>query len=332
MRAVRCNRFGPPSELAIEELTSPEPGPGEVTVRVEAAGINYPDALIIQDKYQLKPPLPFTPGGEFAGVVTQAGAGVERFSAGQPVIGFTGWGAFAQEIVIAADRLFPLPEGVPFEVAGSFLMTYGTAYHALKDRAALAAGETVLVLGAAGGIGMASVELAKALGARVIAAASSPDKLQACREHGADETIDYERENLRDRLKELTGGRGVDVVCDPVGGRFSEPALRGTAWRGRFLVVGFAGGQIPSIPLNLPLLKGCAIVGVFWGEFLRRERAAVEADLQELVALYRAGRIRPLVSQRYALEDTPVALAAIMARQAIGKWVVAPQACTGRRR
>lgn len=324
MRAVRCKRFGAPSELVVEDLPSPEPGPGEVRIRVQAAGINYPDALIIQDKYQLKPPLPFTPGGEFAGVVTQLGAGVERLSVGQPVIGFTGWGAFAQEIALAADRLFPMPEGLPFEVAGSFLMTYGTAYHALKDRAALAPGETVLVFGAAGGIGMASVELAKALGARVIAAASSPEKLEVCRAHGADETIDYEREDLRERLKALTGGRGVDVVCDPVGGRFSEPALRSTAWRGRFLVVGFAGGQIPSIPLNLPLLKGCAIVGVFWGEFLRRERAAVEADLQELVALYRAGRIRPLVTQRYALDDTPAALAAIMARQAVGKWVVMP--------
>lgn len=324
MRALRCHRFGPPSTLVVEDLPSPEPGPGEVTIRVQAAGINYPDSLIIQDKYQLKPPLPFTPGGEFAGVVTRLGAGVQGLAVGQPVIGFTGWGAFAQEIAIAADRLFPMPEGLPFEVAGSFLMTYGTAYHALKDRAALAPGETVLVLGAAGGIGMASVELAKALGARVIAAASSPDKLRVCREHGADETIDYEREDLRERLKALTGGRGVDVVCDPVGGRFSEPALRSTGWRGRFLVVGFAGGQIPSIPLNLPLLKGCAIVGVFWGEFLRRERAAVESDLQALVALYRAGRIRPLVSQRYTLDETPAALAAIMARQAVGKWVVVP--------
>lgn len=322
MRAVRCNRFGPPSQLAIEYLACPEPAGGEVVVQIRAAGINYPDALVIQDKYQLKPPLPFTPGGEFAGVVTRVGEGAKRFAVGQPVIGFTGWGAFAQEIAIAEDRLFAMPDGIPFEVAGSFLMTYGTAFHALKDRAALASGETVLVLGAAGGMGTASVELAKALGSRVIAAASTPEKLAACREHGADETIDYEREDLREVLKKLTNGRGVDVVCDPVGGRFSEPALRSTAWRGRFLVVGFAGGEIPRIPLNLPLLKGCSIVGVFWGEFLRRERVAVEDDLRELVALYRAGHIHPLVSRHYSLDETPSALEQIAQRKAIGKWVV----------
>lgn len=326
IKALRCNQFGPPSTLAIENLPGTPPGEGKVTVRVEAAGINYPDALIIENKYQIKPPLPFTPGGEFAGVITAVGPGVTRFAVGQAVIGFTGWGAFAQAIEIEADRLFPMPEGVPFEVAGSFLMTYGTAWHALKDRAALAAGETVLVLGAAGGMGTASVELAKALGARVIAAASSPEKLEACLAHGADAVIDYEREDLRERIKALTDGRGVDVVCDPVGGRFSEAALRSTAWRGRFLVVGFAGGAIPSIPLNLPLLKGCSIVGVFWGEFLKRERAGVERDLEQLVELYRAGRVHPLVSRRFTLEQTPGALEDIAQRKAVGKWVVLPQA------
>lgn len=324
MRAVRCNRFGPPSGLAVEDLPSPTPSAGEVVVQVKAAGINYPDSLIIQNKYQLKPPLPFTPGGEFAGIVTRIGPGVARFAVGQPVIGFAAWGAFAQEAVAAVDSLFAMPEDLPFEVAGSFLMTYGTAWHALKDRGCLARGETVLVLGAAGGIGTASVELAKALGARVIAAASSREKLAACTEHGADEGIDYEREDLRERLRALTGGRGIDVVCDPVGGRFSEPALRSTAWRGRYLVVGFAGGEIPRIPLNLPLLKGSSIVGVYWGDFLRRERPAVEADVRDLVALYRQGRIRPFISRRYSLDQVPRALEEIVQRKAIGKWVVLP--------
>ncbi len=324
MKAVRCHRFGPPSALVVEDVACPEPAEGEVRVQVRAAGLNFPDSLIIQDKYQIKPPLPFTPGGEFAGVVAQVGPGVDRFAVGQPVIGFTGWGAFAQEITLSTDRLFPLPQGIPFEVAGSFLMTYGTAYHALKDRAALAAGETVLVLGAAGGVGMALVGLAKALGARVIAAASSPEKLQACREQGADEGIDYEREDLRARLKAITGERGVDVVCDPVGGRHSEPALRATAWRGRFLVLGFAGGDIPRIPLNLPLLKGCSLEGVFWGELLRRERTSVEADLHELARLYREGGIRPPVSRTVSLDEAPWALSEMMARKVIGKWVVVP--------
>lgn len=324
MKAVRCKQFGPPCDLVIEERVSDEPGPGEVVVQVKAAGINYPDSLIIQNKYQLKPSLPFTPGGEFAGMVARVGAGVTRFTVGQPVIGFTGWGAFAQEIVIAADKLFAMESEIPFEVAGSFLMTYGTAYHALKDRAALVPGETVLVLGAGGGIGTATVELAKAMGARVIAAASSPEKLEASREHGADATIDYEREDLRERIKEVTEGRGVDVVCDPVGGKFSEPALRSTAWRGRFLVVGFSGGEIPRIPLNLPLLKGCSIVGVFWGDYLRREGKAVEADLRDLLELYGTGRIRPLVTRRFALEQTPIALEEVAERKAIGKWVVLP--------
>ena len=324
MRAVLCRRFGPPETLAVEDVPSPLPGPGEVRVRVKAAGVNFPDALIIEDKYQIKPPLPFSPGGELAGVVDAVGEGVTRFQTGQPVIGFTGWGAFAEQAMVPQDRLIPMPDGMPFDVAGSFLMTYGTCYHALKDRGQLAAGETVLVLGAAGGIGIAAIEIAKALGGRVIAAASSADKLRTCREHGADEAIDYQGEDLRERLKALTGGRGVDVVCDPVGGRFSELALRSTAWRGRFLVVGFAGGEIPKIPLNLALLKGCSIVGVFWGDFLRREPANGERDVHELVALYRAGRIRPLVSARYALEQTADALNALKERKVQGKVIVVP--------
>jgi NADPH2:quinone reductase len=324
MKAVRCHAFGPPEGLVVEDLPSPRPGAGEVVVEVKAAGVNFPDTLIIQDKYQIKPPLPFSPGGELAGVVTAVGEGVARFRAGDAVIGFTGWGAFAQEAVLDASRLVPMPEGMPFEVAGSFLMTYGTCYHALVDRAQLKAGETVLVLGAAGGIGLAAVEIAAAMGANVIAAASSDAKLQTCREHGAAATINYETQDLREQLKELTGGAGVDVVCDPVGGRFTEPALRSMGWRGRYLVVGFTGGEIPRVALNLPLLKGCAIVGVFWGDFLRREPERGAHDLAALAALYKEGRIRPLVSARHPLDHAGVALRALMERQVRGKMVIVP--------
>lgn len=324
MKAVRCNAFGPPETLVVEDLPPPQAGAGEVVVDVRAAGVNFPDALIIQDKYQIKPTLPFTPGGELAGVVAGVGEGVTRFRVGDAVIGFTGWGAFAQQAVLDAGRLVPMPEAMPFEIAGSFLMTYGTCYHALVDRAQLAAGETVLVLGAAGGIGLAAIEIAVARGARVIAAASSEDKLQTCRDHGAAETINYETQDLREELKRLTGGAGVDVVCDPVGGRFSEPALRSMAWRGRYLVIGFTGGEIPRIALNLPLLKGCAIVGVFWGDFLRREPAEGARDLAALAELYAQGRIRPLVSGRHGLAQTGEALRAIMDRRVQGKIVVVP--------
>lgn len=324
MKALRCHRFGSPSQLVLDDIPEPVPGPGELRIAVRAAGINYPDLLIIEDKYQIKAPLPFSPGGEFAGEVLANGPGAKRFQPGDAVIGFTGWGGFAQQAVVAEDQLFAMPEGLPFDVAGTLLMTYGTAWHALMDRAALAPGETVLVLGAAGGIGTACIELAKACGARVIAAASTPDKLQVCRQLGADETIAYETEDLRERIKTLTNGSGVDVVCDPVGGRFSELALRSTAWRGRFLVIGFAGGEIPRIPLNLPLLKGCTIVGVFWGDYLRRERTAVEADLRELSALVQSGRIQPLLSRRCTLEETAAALEDFAQRKATGKWVVQP--------
>ncbi|QIL79543.1 NADPH:quinone oxidoreductase family protein [Diaphorobacter sp. HDW4A] len=324
MKALMCTQFGPPSSLQVLEQPLMTAGHGEVVVAVKAAGINFPDTLIIEDRYQIKAPLPFSPGGEFSGVIEEVGADVPDLVAGQEVIGFVGWGAFARQIRVQPPALFAMPAGLPFDVAGSFLMTYGTAYHALRDRAQLMAGETVLVLGAAGGLGIASIELAKALGAKVIAAASSAEKLAVCRAHGADETIDYEHEDLRERLKKITGGRGVDVVCDVVGGRFSEPALRSVGWRGRFLVIGFAGGEIPRIALNLPLLKGCAIVGVFWGDYLKRERSRVEGDIRTLADLYSAGRIRPLISQRFSLEETPAALEAVRQRKAMGKGVVVP--------
>lgn len=324
MRAVRCNQYGPPESLVVEDIPALVPAAGEVVISVRAAGVNFPDSLIIQNQYQIKPPLPFSPGGELAGVITALGDGVTRYKVGQAVIAFVGWGAFAEEAAVPQDRLIPMPTDMPFEIAGSFLMTYGTCYHALKDRAQLAAGETVLVLGAAGGIGIAAIEIAKAFGARVIAAASSDAKLAVCREHGADEVINYQTEDLRERLKMLTDGRGVDVVCDPVGGRYSEPALRSMAWRGRFLVVGFAAGEIPKIPLNLALLKGCAIVGVFWGDFVRREPGNNTTDLKDLVDLYKNGKIKPLVSGRYSLEQTGAALHALMQRRVHGKIVVSP--------
>lgn len=324
MRAVLCKAYGLPDSLVVEDIASPQPGPGEVRIDVKAAGVNFPDSLIIQNKYQVKPPLPFTPGGELAGVVSAIGEGVTKVAVGQSVIAFTLWGAFAEQAVVPQDKLIPMPEGMPYEIAGSFLMTYGTCYHALHDRAQIKAGETVLVLGAAGGIGIAAIELAKAAGARVIAAASSDAKLAVCRQHGADETINYQDEDLRERIKALTGGRGVDVVCDPVGGRFSEAALRSMAWRGRFLVVGFADGEIPKMPLNLVLLKGCAIVGVFWGDFVQREPHACAADLAALVRLYQSGAIRPLVSGRHTLEQTGAALLALMQRKVSGKLVIVP--------
>ncbi len=324
MRAVRCNAYGPPESLVVEDIAPLAPGDGEVLIEVKAAGVNFPDSLITQNKYQIKPPLPFTPGGELAGIVRAIGAGVTRARVGQSVIGFTLWGAFAEQVLVPQDKLIPMPEGMPYEIAGGFLMTYGTCYHALHDRARVQPGETVLVLGAAGGIGIAAIELAKAMGARVIAAASTQDKLAVCRAHGADDTIDYTTQDLREQIKAMTGARGVDVVCDPVGGRFSEAALRSMAWRGRFLAIGFADGEIPKIPLNLVLLKGCSIVGVFWGSFVQHEPAQCAADLAALVQLYQSGAIRPLVSGRYPLEQTGAAISALTQRSVSGKLIIVP--------
>ncbi|MDE2372455.1 MAG: NADPH:quinone oxidoreductase family protein [Burkholderiales bacterium] len=324
MKALLCRRYGPPGDLVVDEIAVPTPGAGEVLVAVKAAGVNFPDALIIENKYQIKAQPPFSPGGELAGIVAKVGAGVTRVRPGQAVIGFTGWGAFAEMALVPEERLVAMPEGMPFEIAGSFLMTYGTSFHALVDRAELLDGETVLVLGAAGGIGLACVEIAKAMGAKVIAAASSAGKLAVCREHGADETIDYGREDLRSRIKEITGGRGVDVVCDPVGAALAEPALRSMAWRGRYLVLGFAGGEIPRLPLNLPLLKGCSIVGVFWGDLLQREPAQAAADLEQLATLWHQGRIRPHIWQRFPLERAAEAIAALVERRVVGKAVIVP--------
>jgi NADPH:quinone reductase len=324
MKALICHAFGPIDQLRVEDMPDLVPGPGEVVLRVRAAGVNFPDALIVQNLYQFKPTPPFSPGGESAGEVLAVGEGVTRFKVGDAAIALTIWGGFAEQVRVREDQLFALPEGMHYEVAGALLLTYGTCLHALRDRANLQAGQTVLVLGAAGGIGTATIELAKAMGARVIAAASTAEKLDLCRRLGADECINYREQNLRDELKRLTGGQGVDVVMDPVGGDLAELALRSMAWRGRYLVVGFTDGQIPRLPLNLVLLKGCAIVGVFWGDFIRREPAAAAQDLHDLVAMYRDKRIHPLISGRYSLQDAPQAIAALAERRAQGKLIVLP--------
>jgi NADPH2:quinone reductase len=322
MKAVVCKQFGPPESLVVEDLPSPRPGPGEVVVSMKAASVNFPDVLIIQNKYQFKPPLPFSPGSELAGVVKEAGAGVAGFKPGDRVIAFTTYGAFAEEVKTEAARLLPLPEGMDFTTGAAFLLTYGTSDHALRDRAALRAGETLLVLGAAGGVGLAAIEIGKALGARVIACASSADKLAVCREHGADEGIDYAKEDLRERIKALTDGKGVDVVYDAVGGPYTEPAFRSLAWRGRLLVVGFAAGEIPKLPLNLALLKGASVIGVFWGDFVRREPKEFERSLRQLGEWYRQGKLRPHVSQTFPLEKAVEALKLMAARQVKGKVVL----------
>ncbi|MBB5233944.1 NADPH:quinone oxidoreductase family protein [Deinococcus budaensis] len=324
MRALTCTAFAEPEALTVQTLPDPTPGPGQVVLDVRAAGVNYPDALMVMGQYQVKPPLPFTPGAEAAGVIAAVGEGVQGLQVGQRVVAFTGTGAFAERLLAPAHAVMPLPDGLDFDVAAGLPLAYGTSMHALSDRAGLKAGETLLVLGAAGGVGLAAVTIGKALGARVIAAASSEEKLAITREHGADETLNYAAEDLRARLKELTGGQGPDVIFDPVGGELAEPAFRSIGWGGRYLVVGFAGGEIPRLPLNLPLLKGASLVGVFWGEFARRDPRGNARNLRQLAAWVESGTVRPLVSERYPLERTPEALRALLERRVTGKVVVTP--------
>ena len=306
----------------LEEVPSPKAGPGEVVVSIKAASVNFPDVLIIQNKYQFKPPLPFSPGSELAGVVKEIGDGVTNVKPGDKVIAFTTYGAFAEEVKTEATRLLPMPRGMDYASAASFILTYGTTDHALRDRAELQAGETLLVLGAAGGVGIAAIEVGKALGARVIACASSDDKLAVCREHGADETINYATGDLREHIKGLTGAKGVDAIYDAVGGPYTEPAFRSIAWRGRHLVVGFAAGDIPKLPLNLALLKGAAIVGVFWGDFARREPQAFVESARQLVRWYEQGRLKPHVSATFPLEKAGEAMNLLASRKAKGKVVI----------
>ena len=322
MKAVLCKKLGPPDELVVEEVPDLQAGAGQVVVAVKAAGVNFPDTLIIQGKYQFKPELPFSPGGEVAGVIAQVGEGVTRVKAGDRVIAAATWGGFAEQIVVDADRLVPMSDDMDFVSASAFILTYGTSYHALKDRAALRPGETLLVLGASGGVGLAALQIGKAMGAKVIAAASSDSKLEICRRNGADDVINYGAEDLRTRVKQITAGRGVDVVYDPVGGPYSEPALRDMAWNGRFLVVGFAAGDIPKVPLNLALLKGCSIVGVFWGAFTRNEPERNRQNNRELMEMYSKGLVKPHIHATYPLERAAEALNEVTMKRVSGKVVL----------
>ena len=326
MRALLCREYGPIERLKVEEVPSPRPGPGEVLVEVKASALNYPDALLVQGLYQVKPPLPFSPGMELAGIVKEVGAGVRGLEAGQRVIASPGRGGFAQECVVAADRITPLPASMDFEIGSAFLLTYCTSLHALQDCGALKAGETLVILGAAGGVGTSAIEIGKAMGARVVAAASSEEKVALCRKLGADETIDYGTSDLRQRILELTSGKGADVVYDPVGGAYTEAALRATAWRGRLLVIGFASGVIPQIKLNLALLKERSLVGVYWGDWTQHDPQGQRRNVERLAAWFAEGKIKPAVSERVSLADAPAAMTRILQRKVMGKVVVIPGA------
>jgi NADPH2:quinone reductase len=322
MKAILCKDLSGPEGLVLEDVPSLTPGPKQVVVSVKAAGVNFPDVLITQGKYQYQPELPFSPGSEVAGIVKEAGPEVKGVAAGDRVIAFTGSGGFAEEVVADARALVPMPEGMDFATGSAFVLAHGTSHYALRDRAQLMAGETLLVLGAAGGVGLAAVEIGAALGATVIAAASSDEKLDVCRKRGATETINYATEDLKARVKELTGNNGVDVVYDPVGGSYAEPALRCMAWGGRYLVIGFAAGEIPRIPLNLTLLKSCSIVGVFWGAFAQRDPKRNAELLGELMGWWSEGKVSPFISETYPLERAGDALLDMAARKVRGKAVV----------
>ncbi|WP_313037347.1 NADPH:quinone oxidoreductase family protein [Stutzerimonas nitrititolerans] len=323
MKAVLCKAFGPAENLVVEDLDSPQIKKGEVLLDIHAAGVNFPDTLIIEGKYQFKPPFPFSPGGEAAGVVAAVGEKISHLKVGDRVMALTGWGSFAEQVAVSGQNVLPIPEEMDFTTAAAFSMTYGTSMHALKQRANLQPGETLLVLGASGGVGLAAVEIGKAMGARVIAAASTNEKLEIARKAGADELINYSEASLRERLKELTDGQGVDVIYDPVGGKLFEEAFRSIAWNGRMLVVGFAaGGEIPALPANLPLLKGAALIGVFWGAFAQRQPQDNAANFKQLFAWYAEGKLKPLVSQTFALEQAAEAIDTLGQRKAVGKLVV----------
>lgn len=324
MKAIRCNAFGPPDTL-VYDPNAPEPvlEPGKVLLDVKACSLNFPDTLTIRDMYQFKPPLPFSPGSEASGVVQEVGEGVRHLKPGDRVFTFGSHGGLAERMLADARNTVPLPPGMDFVTGASSLYAYGTSYHALNDRAQLQPGETLLVLGAAGGVGLAAVELGRLMGATVIAAASTDEKLAVCRQKGAAHTINYSTDDLRERLKQITGGKGVDVVYDPVGDKWAEPAIRSLNWKGRYLVVGFAGGEIPRIPLNLALLKGSALVGVFWGMFAQKEPARSLQNLQTLAGWLTEGKLAPHIHRLYRLADAPQALTEMLNRQIIGKAVVA---------
>lgn len=323
MKAVVCKEHGLADKLVLErDWPAPEAGDKEVLIDVKAAGLNFPDVLMMQGKYQAQPDLPFVTGGECAGVVAAVGSGVTRVKPGDKVIAMLGHGAFAEQAVANEAVVFPMPEGLSYEQAAGVGITYFTSYHALVQRADIRPGETLLVLGAAGGVGVTAIELGKLLGAKVIAAASSDEKLALCKELGADELINYSDVPLKDKLKELTGGKGVDVIYDPVGGDYAEPALRSMAWKGRYLVIGFASGPIPKIPLNLTLLKGCSIVGVFWGRFSAEEPEVNLANIQALWKYFAEGKLKPVVTDLFPLEEYEAAYNCMMERRARGKVIL----------
>jgi NADPH2:quinone reductase len=323
VKAVLCERYGPPEALKIAELPDPQPGRGEAVVEVKAAALNFFDTLIIAGRYQVKPALPFSPAAEFAGTVASLGEGVREVAVGDRVCGYIGYGAAREKAVAPASALVRIPKELDFERAAGLTITYGTALHALVDRARIKKGETLAVLGAAGGVGLAAVEVGKLLGARVIACASSAEKLAFAREHGADDSIDYSREDLKERLRALTDGRGADVVFDPVGGELAEPAVRATAWEGRYLVVGFTGG-IPTLPLNHVLLRGCAVIGVAWGALLRHDASRLRAIVAQIVQWAAERRVSVHIDAVYPLARTAEALAAIAGRKVKGKIVLKP--------
>lgn len=322
MKAVLCKAFGPAETLVLEDIASPEPKKNEVLIDVHAAGVNFPDTLIIEGKYQFKPPFPFSPGGEAAGTVAAVGEKITHLKPGDRVMALTGWGSFAEQVAVPGYNVMPIPKGIDFNSAAAFGMTYGTSMHALKQRANLQPGETLLVLGASGGVGLAAVEIGKAMGARVIAAASSDEKLEVAKTAGADLLINYSTSSLKEKVKELTGGQGADVIYDPVGGDLFDEAIRSIAWNGRLLVVGFASGRIPELPVNLALLKGAAVVGVFWGSFAQRQPQDNLANFQQLFAWHAEGKLKPLVSQTFPLERAAEAINALGQRKAVGKVVV----------
>jgi NADPH2:quinone reductase len=324
MRAALCKSLEGPRSIVVETIPDPEPQAGEILVRVRAAALNFLDTLITRGKYQFKPELPFSPAAEIAGTVEKIGPGVHEFAVGQRVCAHLGWGGARELVSVAEQRAIAVPDDVGFEVAASLNITYGTAMHGLVDRGRLEPGETVAVLGASGGAGLAAVEVAKELGARVIAAASTKKKLEVCREHGADLLINYSDTDLKQALRDMTGGRGVDVVYDCVGGDYSEPALRSIAWQGRFLVVGFAAGYIPKIPLNLLLLKGCELAGVFFGEAARRRPQDHRRNMERVLQWVASGRIRPHIHATFPLAETAAAIALLDQRAVTGKVVVIP--------
>lgn len=322
MKAILCHAYGLPDTLSLDDIPSPTPGPGEVLIQVKACSLNFPDTLTIRNMYQFKPPLPFSPGSESSGVVTVVGEGVAHLKPGDRVFTYGSHGGLAEERICDARATIPLPDGMDFITGASTLYAFGTSYHALKDRAQLKLGETLLVLGAAGGVGLAAVELGKLMGATVIAAASTDEKLVVCQEKGATHLINYSTQDLRERIKEITAGKGVDVVYDPVGDKWAEPTIRSLAWRGRYLIVGFAGGEIPKIPLNLALLKGSSLVGVFWGMFAQKEAVLSMKNMQDIAAWVMQGQLSPHISKLYSLAEAPQALTDMMERRVIGKAVV----------